>query len=220
MNTRQRLPVNSVVFDLDGTLIDTVPLIVASHQHTFRTHLGHELDPEQIKSYIGRPLEACFGDLKPGHVQEMLATYLEYNNKRTLTHVGIFLDIIPMLDRLKAAGFQMAIVTSKRFSNAKESLEGFGLFPYFDVVLAKDDTKRHKPHPDPLYKVAEVLGLDAVETMLYVGDSVHDLEAAHNAGCYSAIVDWTDMPKNDLRAAQPTIWVDYALDLPDMICHA
>ena len=45
MNTRQRLPVNSVVFDLDGTLIDTVPLIVASHQHTFRTHLGHELEP-------------------------------------------------------------------------------------------------------------------------------------------------------------------------------
>lgn len=207
-----RLPVKAIMFDLDGTLIDTIPIIIESYQATY-DHFGKRFhDADEIKAGIGLPLEEIFMEY-PDEVQDMLDWYIAYNMPRMGSHVGIYLGIPHMLAELKAAGYPLAIVTAKRLENARQSLRDFELLPYFDAVVTKFDTDIHKPDPEPLHMGRRKLGINNPEEVLYVGDSVHDLQAANNGHYPSAAVGWSAMPHADLRAENPTLWVDTPADL-------
>lgn len=204
---------DAVIFDVDGTLIDSIPFIVECFQHAFSHHLGRLEDEELIKAGIGVPLESVFSAQYPEIAQDLMATYLEYNLNHLHQGIGIFNGIPQMLAGLRERQIPTAIVTSKRHIALRPSLEDFELEPYFDLIIAKEDTKLHKPNPDPLFAAMARLGLDQPGRVIYVGDSIHDLECAVRAGCQPVMVGWTRMPKNPLKQAHPAVWIDRPADL-------
>ena len=197
--SRLRYPV--VLFDLDGTLLDTVPFILESHQHAWIAHTGRPHDPGRILATIGIPLERSYDDADPALRAAMQATYLAYNKAGNDTHIGIFTGVPRMLDGLARLGVRTGLVTSKRREITERCLRLFDLQDRFGLVVCKEDTARHKPHPDPIHHAMERLGETDPTRVLYVGDSVHDLQAARNAGCPGAMVGWSRIDVHLLDAA-------------------
>lgn len=206
-----------VLFDVDGTLLDTVPLIVESYQHVFSLCLGHPIDPAVILAGIGTPLDAFFRQYWPEQAAEMRKIYLEHNHARLDTHIGIFRQVPELLEPLFSQRVPMAIVTSKSRDSAMHGLAVFDLERFFQVFIVKESTVRHKPDPEPVFEAMRQLGLTDPAKVIFVGDSLHDLNSARQAGCRSAIVDWTVMPADDLRAAKPDLWITKGQELADYI---
>ncbi len=209
--------VEAVMFDFDGTLMNTIDIIVESYQKTYRHFNLPEPSVEEIKFGIGRPLEAIFAQSSKELLPELMQFYLNYNLQRTATHCGIFLGIIPMLKELKNKGIPLGLVTAKRYENAIDTLEFFELKDFFSAIVTKYDTEKHKPDPEPLLLGRERLGLTNNEHVMYVGDAIYDIQAAHNGGFISVAVDWCSIPKATLSAENPTIWLDKATHLPQIV---
>lgn len=206
----------AVLFDLDGTLLDTVPLIVESFQYVMQLFDGQPGDEAMIRSTIGTPLEAFFSGDPPPLIQQKINAYMDFNHDRLATHIGLFIGVMPMLHALRQRGIPMAIVTSKLMVSARRSMDVFDLGPWFKTVIAKESTCRHKPEADPVLAAMQALGADDPAKVIFVGDSLHDLYSGKNAGCQTAIVGWTAMPRDELKAAQP----DYWLETPDQLIRA
>ena len=207
----------AVLFDVDGTLLDTVPLIVESYQHVFMTCLGHPIDPAIILAGIGIPLDTFFRQYWPEQVDTMRQIYLKHNHARLDTHIAIFRTVPAMLAPLASRGIPMAIVTSKSRDSAMRGLDIFALKKFFRAFIVRESTQRHKPDPEPIQEALRQLGLTDPEKVVFVGDSLHDLHCAKRAGCHSAIVDWTAMPEAELRAANPDLWLQTGLELTEYL---
>jgi pyrophosphatase PpaX len=210
-------PGKAVLFDVDGTLLDTIPLITESYQHAFQTCLGYPGDPDAILASIGIPLDTFFLQFDPELAKLMKKTYLEYNHAHLETHTGVFLRVPEILRRLQAQGVPLGIVTSKRLSSAMFSLTEFNLDNFFQALVAMETTERHKPDPEPVFAAMRQLRLDDPSRVVFIGDSIHDLICAKRAGCRSAIVDWTAMPTAELKAAGPDLWLENAGQLMDFL---
>ncbi|MGI6326684.1 MAG: HAD family hydrolase [Saccharofermentanales bacterium] len=206
-------------FDLDGTLLDTVPLIIESYQHTFRHFLGEPGNEADILAGIGIPLDDFFRNSWPEQAEVMKAVYLQHNHARLDTHIAIFREVPVMLERLRRLKIPMGIVTSKRQYAAMRSLRFFDLEHYFQIFVVKESTLLHKPNPDPLYEAMRQMRIDSPARVVYIGDSLHDLHSAKRAGCRSAIVDWTAMPREQLLAADPDLWLTKTEELVDYFKH-
>lgn len=177
------------MFDLDGTLADTVELIVQSHQHAIRTVLGREEDPAVLRTWIGRTLEVAYGDYCPERADELVRAYLEWNEANLDRLLGRYDGIVEVIRDLDAAGLRLAVATSKRRSQAAEVMTVLGLDEYLDVLVAMEDTDKHKPDPEPLLKAVQVLGGTPAEAV-YVGDAVVDTLAGKAAGMSTVAVTW------------------------------
>lgn len=208
---------DAIIFDVDGTLIDSIPFIVECFQHTFTQNLGQPGDEAEIKATIGMPLESVFTAWPKDMSQQLMASYLEYNLAHLSQGIGLFLGIPQMLQSIRKLGFPTAIVTSKRMIALQPSLRDFELKDYFDLVITKEDTLLHKPNPEPLFAAMKKLGLSKPGRVIYVGDSIHDLECAVRAGCQPVMVGWTRMPKNPLQQAYPAIWIDHPNELISLL---
>jgi len=196
--------VHGVLFDLDGTLVDSIDLIVACFAHTYHTHLGATLSREAIVATIGRPLIEALEDTAPGRGSELFATYSAYNE----VHHDVLMRPYPAAREgaraLRARGLPLGIVTSKRRAGALRALRLYDVEPLFPVVVALEDTERHKPAPDPLLAGARQLGLPPA-SVLYVGDSVYDVRAAQAAGMPVAAALWGAGGADELRALGPDL---------------
>ncbi|HHW93661.1 MAG TPA: HAD-IA family hydrolase [Clostridiaceae bacterium] len=208
-----KISVSTVLFDLDGTLFNTIPLILATNRHTCEKVLGWAPPDKEILATIGEPLMTALKRYSAEKSHELFREYVEWSAQRTTTHVGIFLDVIPMIERLRREGFKTGVVTSRRGESTITHLETFEMMHLFDVIVSVDDTEEHKPLPAPLLCAMERLGLDTPKHFLYVGDTIHDLECARNAGMYFAAVSWTAMDKDELNRAAPDFWLDNPFDL-------
>lgn len=208
---------DAVLFDVDGTLLDTIPLIVETYHAIFQQFLGHSGNDEAILASIGLPLDTYLHDVSPKHAAEMKQAYLEYNHTRLETHVAVFRGIPQLLVSLQARGIPLGVVTSKRHDSASRSLMQFELLNYFRTVITKESTIRHKPFADPLLAAMKELGLHDPSRIVYVGDSLHDHYSARAAGCHSVLVSWTEMPVKDLLAAGPDLWLEKPEQLADWI---
>jgi pyrophosphatase PpaX len=205
---------DAILFDVDGTLIDSIPFIVECFQHAFTRHFGHPWDVADIMSGIGTPLESYFKTKwTEEQASKLMASYLEYNLAHLHTGIGIFNNVHQMLEGLRQTGLPLGIVTSKRLPALLPTLQDFDLAAYFDLIITKEDTQLHKPNPEPLYEAMNRLGLSQPGRIIYVGDSIHDLECAVRAGCQPVMVGWTRMPKNALVQAYPAIWIENPTDL-------
>jgi pyrophosphatase PpaX len=202
-----------ILFDLDGTLIDTTPLIMESFKHTFKQHNNEEVPDEEILSFIGLPLRKPFECLCPGREDVMLNTYREYNENRHDCCVGVFIDIINVLEELKERGTLLGVVTSKRQSLAMRGLRLFGLDKYMSVFVALEDTEKHKPGGEPILEALSRLNIKDKSSVLYVGDSSHDILCAKNAGVRSAAVRWSYMPEQELTILEPDLFIRSPKDL-------
>lgn len=203
-----------VLYDLDGTIIDSVPAILESFRRAFIEVLGEEAPQEYLLSTIGLPLGAAFAPYEPQKVREALhEAYLRHNGDLLPLTAKTFPGMEAALRKIQALGIPQGIVTSKRREPASFALEKLGFTSYFDLIVCREDTQQHKPNPEPLWLAAEKLGLSDYSRILYVGDSIHDLICASNAGIPAVAVDWTAMPKDQLREASPAFWINEPMEI-------
>lgn len=179
----------TVVFDLDGTLANTVDLIVQSHQHAIRTVLGVEEDPAVLRTWIGRTLEVAYHDYCPERADELIRAYLEWNEANTARLLRPYDGVAEVLADLDRAALRLAVATSKRRSQATNAMHLLGLDQHIDVLVAMEDTDKHKPDPEPLLKAVQILGGTPAEAV-YVGDAVVDTLAGKAAGMSTIAVTW------------------------------
>ena len=197
----------TVLFDLDGTLVDTIPLIVASYQHAFRTVLGEEIPDARAKAWIGRPLLDALLEESPAHGHELDRVYREWNLANTARLIRPYAGVDDLLAQLTDAGVRSAVVTSKRRETARLALASVGLEGAIAVVGALEDTTEHKPLPGPLLFGAAALGA-VPGGCLYVGDATVDVAAARAAGMGAVAGTWGAGERADLVATNPDAVVD------------
>ncbi len=201
-----RFPV--VLFDLDGTLIDSGSIIVASMQHATRTVLGRELAYEELAASIGgQGLVAQMEALDAERVDDLVEAYRAHNDPLHET-LEAFGDVLALLPRLEAEGRKLGLVTAKRHRTVALAIDRFPeLGEHFSVVIAHEDTERHKPDPDPLLLAVERLGMPP-EQAAYVGDSPFDIRAAKAAGAFAVGVGWGGIHSDEvLLAEEPDAFV-------------
>ncbi len=214
---RPRWP--TVIFDLDGTLANTIPLIVASYQHAFRTVLGTEPSEDRARSWIGRPLLPALLEEAPEHGHALDLAYREWNLANTERLIQRYAGVPELLAALRSARVRTGVVTSKRRQAAQLAVAAVGIEGLIEVVGALEDTTVHKPAPDPLLRGAAALGADP-EHCAYVGDAVVDVRAALAAGMSAVAVTWGAGVRHELAAAGPFAVVDTVAALADVLLPA
>jgi pyrophosphatase PpaX len=190
------------LFDFDGTLVDSVGLILDSFRHATRTVLGRTLPEEELLAGVGRPLIDQMRVLGGDRAQELYDVYRDRNLRRHADLLRPYAGVTPMLDGLRDRGCAIGIVTSKMRDTVLLGLEHVPL-GRFDVVVTCEDTARHKPEPDPVRHGLELLRADPGDAV-YVGDSPYDLRAGRAAGVRTAAALWgAAFPEAVLRAERP-----------------
>ena len=182
--------INTVLFDFDGTLVNTNDVIIASWQHTYRHYLGREESLERITSCFGEPLLITMEREFPGvDPEEAANVYRDYQKLKADELVKVFDGIPELLEALKQAGYRIAIVTSRTRESAERYLDMLGLGDYFEDMVSCEDTNIHKPNPEPILLCLKKLGISRDEAIM-VGDSPFDIKCANNAEAKSVLVDW------------------------------
>ena len=196
-----------VVFDLDGTLANTIPLIIASYDHALWAIRKTRADPDEARSWIGQTLYGTFSVRYPEHAEALITAYLDFNlahlEELTLRYEGI----AELLTDLDQAGVTIGVATSKRRSSAEATLRAVGLDGLISVTVGMEDTPAHKPDPAPLLLAVERLG-HSPRQAAYVGDAVVDVLAAQSAGMDSIAVTWGAGLVTELELAGPTVLTD------------
>ncbi|MGH3133881.1 MAG: HAD-IA family hydrolase [Gaiellaceae bacterium] len=211
-----RFPV--VLFDLDGTLVDSGPIILASMQHAVREVLEREIAYEELAATVGgQGLVAQMHALDPDKVEELVEVYREHNDPLHET-LEAFEGMIEVLPRLRAEGRSLGIVTAKRHRTVDLALARFPwLREQFEVVVAYEDTDRHKPDPEPVLVAVERLGGGPAQAA-YVGDSPFDIQAAKAAGAFAVAVGWGGIHTDEtLLAEEPDAFVRSPEELLDVV---
>lgn len=209
------MSIQTVLFDLDGTLIDTNELIIASFQHTFDFY-NLQFTREEIMQFNGPPLRDTFHNVNPDLADEMIATYREHNIAHHDELVKAFPNVVETVAILHRKGFGLGIVTAKVDQTVEMGLRLTGLDRYFDTVITLNDVTHSKPHPEPVMKAMKVLNADP-ETTLMVGDNYHDIEAGQNAGIRTAGVAWSHKGREFLARFKPTYMLEDMKDLLNIV---
>ncbi|HKP50504.1 MAG TPA: HAD-IA family hydrolase, partial [Gemmatimonadales bacterium] len=168
----------TVLFDLDGTLIDSIRLILDSYHHTLTQHnLPARSDEEWLRG-VGTPLHVQFSQWhdSPEKLEAMIATYREFNLKHHDRMVTVYPGVVEAVRQIKSSGIQTGLVTSKNRQGALRGLALVGLEALMDVMVCADEVSNPKPHPEPVEKAVALLGADPARTV-YVGDSIHDMHS-------------------------------------------
>jgi pyrophosphatase PpaX len=208
--------VQSVIFDLDGTLIDTVELIRVSFRHATEAVLGEALPDEVTMANVGQPLLTQFRDMAPEHADELLRVYREFNREHHDKLAQAYPGTLETLRELERRGIPMAIVTSKGTESATRGIVQFGLASFVSVVVTADDVPLHKPDPHPLRVAAELLGVE-LGYSLYLGDSPHDMQAAISGDAIAVAALWGAFRAQDVLAPGPAFALGSILDLPALL---
>jgi pyrophosphatase PpaX len=197
-----------VLFDLDGTLIDSGPIILASMRHASRAVLGVEIDEDRVRAAIGGPgLVAQMRELDSDRVDELVAAYRAHNEPLH-DELEAFAGVLDVLPRLRERGHRLGIVTAKRRVTAELAFDRFPLLrEQIEVFVGADDTELHKPDPDPLLEALDRLGARPGRAA-YVGDSPFDVRAARAGGLFAVAVGWGGIHGDDaLLSAEPDVLV-------------
>ena len=198
----------TVLFDLDGTLVDSGAIILASFRHATQTVLGRELSDAEMLAGVGTPLQEQMRVFGPDLVDELVSAYRAHNAPlhAELQPCPGVLDVVAQLHE---QGRRLGVVTAKSRKSTALAFERLpALNELFDVVVTADDTARHKPSPDPLLEALDRLDADADEAV-YVGDAPFDVQAARAAGVAAIAVTWGRMHDRDrLERARPDAVVD------------
>lgn len=202
-----------ILFDLDGTLADSIDLILSCYRYTMRVHLGAEPPDDRWLATLGRPLRDQIRAFARSDEEAaaMMATYQGYQRRVHDGMVRPYPGVREVIARLSEAATPLAVVTSKRREVALRTLRCCGLDGYFPVVISADDVTNGKPDPEPVTAALTALGSPAAGTVLFVGDSPFDVMAGRAAGVLTGAALWGAFPRDELGAAAP----DYLLERVD-----
>ena len=208
----------AVLFDLDGTLIDSIELILNSAKHAFTGRPGHIPSEAEWLTGVGIPLPTMFRRYAKddAEVDALIARYREYQMANHDRLVRCYDEVVETVDFIRAAGHPTAVVTSKTEWMAKKGLDHVGLSPHFDVVIGCDTCQRHKPDPEPVRKALELLEY-APREAVFIGDSVHDMAAGNAAGVATIAALWGPFTREDLAASGPKHYLQRIRDLPRLL---
>ena len=210
--------IRTVLFDLDGTLIDSVRLILDSYHHTLATHgLPARSDEEWLRG-VGTPLTTQFAEWRDdrGTVEAMIATYREYNLKHHDRMVTVYPGIVDAVRGIRETGARTGLVTSKNRLGAMRGLTLVRLEAMMDVMVCADEVTNPKPHPEPVERAMALLGADPATTV-YVGDSIHDMQSGRAAGVRTVAVLWGPFGRSHLEGAKPDYWVETPGELVELV---
>ena len=205
----------TVLFDLDGTIIDSNELINVSFEYTFKQY-NFNFSKEEILEFNGPTLQQTFQKINPGHVDAMIQTYREFNLANHTKYVKLFPHVIETLDQLKNNNINIGIVTSKMRNAVSLGMELTGLTPYFETIITIDDVTHAKPHPEAVIKAMNQVGGEVTSTLM-VGDNYHDIVAGQNAGIKTAGVAWSQKGEDLLATYQPTYMLQDMKDLLEIV---
>lgn len=203
--------IKAVLFDFDGTLINTNDLIFDSYRFAFKTVLNRSISDSEILGLYGRPLRASL--MEYGEVgDELYRVYRDFNETRHDFLAKPFGGAAEGVRQLHGDGFAVGVVTSKRLELLMRGLKLMKLENEFDVLITPEDTKRAKPDPEPVLLACSRLGTEPRE-VLYVGDSEFDLAAGRAAGTMICAVNYSVTPKPRLDKFSPDFRIDSISEL-------
>jgi pyrophosphatase PpaX len=195
-----------ILFDLDGTVIDSVVLIRESHRYAVREVLGANFPDERLVANVGRPLIDQMRAFSVDHADELLRAYREWNHAHTAGLLRAYDGVDRLLGELRAEGRTLAIITSKSHATVDLAFDVLPIRHHFSVVIAAEDTELHKPDPAPVRLALERLGAGPLRAC-YVGDAPFDVRAAVAAGITPIGVTWGFFSEDVLRDAGAEIVV-------------
>jgi pyrophosphatase PpaX len=210
----------ALLFDLDGTLVDSIELILTSFRHTFATHLGEVPPDARWIAGLGTPLFTQLREFTQDDVlaRAMTVTYREFQMQHHDRLMRAYPGVAGAMRELRARNHPTAIVTSKMTDLAERALTFTGLRDSIDVIIGMESTERHKPDPEPVHTALRALGYPSAEAV-FLGDSPHDMLAANAAGVISVAAEWGPFNAADLDAARPKHRVKRMADFPALVAR-
>jgi pyrophosphatase PpaX len=202
----------ALLFDFDGTLLNTNDLIIKTFMHVLDERFPGQYSPQDCINFIGPSLIETFEQIAPNEVDEMIDKYRKWNHEHHDELVTEYDGVVTTLEQLKEQGIRLAIVSTKKRDTIKKGLEIMGASHLFEFIIGLDDVKNVKPNPEPVLLAIEKLGINKDEAIM-IGDNYHDIEAGKNAGVKSVGVAWSIKGEDFLRQYNPDFIVHHMTDL-------
>jgi len=188
------------LFDADGTILDTRSLICASFAHTLKSFGTHPIPEETIIEDIGLPLRyqlrKYIGELNEEELERITDFHVTYQSQIYQEHLKLFPGVAEALECLCKRGKCCAVVTSRSRASLEQYLRVKGIRQYFHSCICIEDTKRPKPHPEPVFKALAALEGSPQES-LFIGDTSFDVEAGKRAGLDTVLVSWSSAKRDE-----------------------
>ncbi|GIO89365.1 pyrophosphatase PpaX [Paenibacillus lactis] len=209
--------IETVLFDLDGTIIDTNELIISSFLHIFESRQTGPLTREQIIPHMGTTLEQQLQAFSGAEdVSSFVQAYRSYNALHHDEMVRTFPHVNEVVERLYEHGLALGVVTTKIRPSTMMTLEKYDLERFMSAIVTVNDVEHPKPHPEPVLTAVEQLGANP-ETTLMIGDSPVDIQSAKAAGVKAAAVAWSLKGEQQLQAYEPDYIIRDMRDLYDIV---
>jgi len=201
--------IGTVLFDLDGTLINSIELILASYRHTMLTHGYGQVSDDEWMRGVGTPLRVQLARWArtPDEMESLVATYRDYNLSNHDRMVTIYPGVRELVSAIRGRGIRTGVVTSKNREGTARGLSLVGIEQEIDILVCADDVTNPKPHPEPVERAVAALSADPAST-IFVGDSIHDLTSGRAAGVLTGAVLWGPFGRSDLAPAEPDFWLE------------
>jgi len=212
---RSRHPIRTVLFDVDGTLLDTREFILRAFEHAFDTHSLPRLPREELSFHVGRELEVIYAELRGLAMRDRLVEAHRWFQSENLHLAQVFPGAPEVLQGLSAQGVRIGAVTSRSRRTSGRSLEATGLSKHLEVIISAEDTERLKPHPAPLLKALERLGATGAGVVM-VGDTPSDVEAGRAIGAVTVAATYGFHGREVLKS-NPDCVIDDIRELPDIL---
>lgn len=211
--------INTLLFDFDGTLLDTNELIIQTFIAVLGEHFPGRYEREDILHFIGPSLEQTFESIDAERAIELTTQYRAINKQLHDELITEYDGVTETLRLLKARGIKMAIVSTKRSANIKRGLALMGIDEVFEHIISLDEVKNPKPDPEPILLALEKLGASKEEALM-IGDNYHDIEGGKNAGVRTAGVAWSIKGEAFLASYEPDFMLQHISDLLELTKEA
>lgn len=208
--------ITTLLFDLDGTLINTNELIIASFTHTLNHYYPGQYTRKDILPFMGPTLDETFGSIDPDRMDEMITRYRKHNIEHHDLLVTQFDGVYETIESLAQSNYRLGVVTTKRRDLAERGLQLTNLDKFFEVVITFEDASKTKPDPEPLFKALSRFNAEATEAMM-IGDNYHDIMAGKKAGTLTAGVSWSLKGREFLESYKPDYMLERMSDLIDIL---
>jgi pyrophosphatase PpaX len=205
-----------ILFDLDGTLLDSERVAREARNFGFQTVLGRQVKPEEEAFFLGKPVKKVLAEWFPEKAEE-LSSVIRARYTELSPLVQPYSGVTNMLENLKTEGFTMGIVSSKRNNNIERELLATGLAPFFEIIVGQDDTVKHKPDPEPLLLALNKLQASPAHCT-YIGDQPTDIAAAQSAGIRHIAATWGDGEEKHFLEGHQTVIARTPHEILALVC--